>query len=271
MIKQTENPIPKGEENPKINKLADSNWDDDIIIDFYKKQVREICHELAKNPKRKTELSKNTNFILRNARYIKELNKNKNKKLNYYRLTHKKLNDEQKNESTKLQSFKTKDNNDSVINMLFPYVNEDDFKMEKFKTGEDLLNDERLKIGKIPIIKLRQERKIRSNFMRKYKKYDKDLSTYASKPTIRCSSAYLTEDQRRRREFLKSKEYWVSSNDFKRYFNNNNEQKLSKEQKLKRNKSMNLIPSEKYIGQFHQQNFRLVDRTKWLSKRGFVI
>ena len=77
--------------------------------------------------------------------------------------------------------------------MLFPYVNENDFKIEPFKSGADLRNENRRKREQIPVIKMNQERRIKSNFLKKFKKYDKDLNTYADNPSIRCSSAYTTQ------------------------------------------------------------------------------
>ena len=72
--------------------------------------------------------------------------------------------------------------------MLFPYANENDFKIEPFKSGADLRNENRRKREHIPVIKINQEKRIKSNFLKKFKKYDKELNTYAVNPSIRRSS-----------------------------------------------------------------------------------
>ena len=90
--------------------------------------------------------------------------------------------------SAKPQKIKKIEESESVLNMLFPYVNENDFKIEPFKSGADLRNENRRKREHIPVIKINQEKRIKSNFLKKFKKYDKELNTYAVNPSIRRSS-----------------------------------------------------------------------------------
>ena len=150
---------------------------------------------------------------------------------------------------------------ESVLNMLFRYVNEEDFKIEPFKTGSDI-RAENLKKNNIQIVRLNQERTIRSNFNRKFKKYDKELNTYADNPSIRCSSAYDTEDQIRRREFIESKKYWLSKEDFKRVFGKNTENDRIK----KLNERQHMI-IDKYSEPYKRFEFRKADKTKWVCKK----
>ena len=155
---------------------------------------------------------------------------------------------------------------ESVLNMLFPYVNENDFKIEPFKSGADLRNENRRKRENIPVIKINQERRIKSNFLKKYKKYDKDLNTYADNPSIRCSSAYATQEQIKRRELFKSKKFWVSEADFKRYFGKKVENDRIKERKKNEN-----YQRDKYFEPTNVNIYRIVDKSKWVCKKNFYV
>ena len=113
---------------------------------------------------------------------------------------------------------KKNEESESVLNMLFPYVNESEFRIEPFKSGADIRKEYMEKRQSTPVVKVNLEKRIKSNFMKKYQKYDKFLNTYAKNPSIRCSSSYITDEERRRQEFIKSKKLWVTTDDFRRYF-----------------------------------------------------
>ena len=222
----------------------DSHWDDDTIISFYKKKTREICARLEAEEKvKKKELlltNTNNNFVQKNKKLFKLKRPNTSYKIhNSFRtksgnntklIKNKILSNKSPLANTKMEE------SESVLNMLFPYVNENDFKIEPFKSGADLKKEYLLKGQSTPIIKVNLERRIKSNFLKKFKQNDKYLNTYAIKPSIRCSSAYMTEDERRRKEFIKSKRLWMTTDDFKRYFGKNENEK---------NKEIN--KNEKYI------------------------
>ena len=150
--------------------------------------------------------------------------------------------------------------------MLFPYVNENDFKIEPFKSGADLRNENRRKRDNIPVIKINQERRIKSNFLKKYKQYDKDLNTYANNPSIRCSSAYLTQEQIKRRESFKSKKFWVSEEDFKRFFG-----KKQENDRIKENKKNESYKIDKYFEPRKANIYRIVDKSKWICEKNFFV
>jgi hypothetical protein len=157
-----------------------------------------------------------------------------------------------------------KQETESVLNMLFPYVKEDHFKIETFKTGTDLIKETKYKPN-ITIIKINQEKRIRSNFNKYFKKYDKELNTYADTPSIRCSSAYTTEDQVYRRELIKNKQKWVVPEDFKRVFGRKTEN-----DKIKENVINNHVEADIYI-EPKIDRFRTMDKTKWVNKKNFII
>ena len=257
------------------NFRPDSHWDDDAIIDYYKKKTREICAQLEEEEKvKKKELlfNNNKNFLINNAKKIKKQKlirpgssfraslSNNNSKISKLSSKIKRI------ESAKPHKIENIEEPESVLNMLFPYVNENDFKIEPFKSGADIRNENRKKKENIPVIKINQERRIKSNFLKKYKKYDKDLNTYAESPSIRRSSAYVTQEQIRRREFLKSKKNWVSSADFKRYFGKSTNTSKSKDEGKKEN-----YISDKYIEPTQVLLYRVVDKSKWISKKNFLI
>ena len=168
-------------------------WDDEKLISYYKKKAREICSQLEKEDEYKKKGLLN---------YVpKQFKPNFNFK---FQRTH---SNSIKKDLIPKKPISIKPEAESVLNMLFPYVKEDHFKIEEFKTGSDLLRETKLKPN-IKIIKLNQEKRIKSNFNKNFKKYDKELNTYADTPSIRCSSAYTTEDQINRKELIKSKQKW---------------------------------------------------------------
>jgi hypothetical protein len=254
----------------------DSHWDDDTIIEYYKKKTREICGILEEDERRRKKelLLNNKNFFIRNAKEAR--NKKKVRPGSSFRVSlsnHSSKIDRLSSPINRMESANTQkvekiEETESVLNMLFPYVNENDFKIEPFKSGADLRNENRIKRENIPIIKMNQERRIKSNFIKKYKKYDKDLNTYADNPTIRRSSEYLTLEQIKRREFIKSKKLWVSSFDFKRYFNKYgfSHSDIKKKEKIKKEK----YTPDKYI-EPTRLCCREIDKNKWISKRNFVV
>ena len=259
------------------NFRPDSHWDDDAIIEYYKKKTREICSRLEEEEKIKKKdfllsLNNNKRFLLKNANICKNQSNNKigssfrsnpsnnNSKISHFSSSIKRI------ESAKPQKIKIIEEPESVLNMLFPYVNEKDFKIEPFKSGADLRNENRRKRENIPVVKINQERRIKSNFLKKYKKYDKDLNTYADNPSIRRSSAYSTQEQIKRKEFLKSKKMWISSADFKRYFG-----KKAESDRIKENKKNENYLSDIYIEPTHVNVYRIVNKKKWISKKNFFV
>ena len=256
------------------NFRPDSHWDDDEIIEYYKKKTREICSILEDEERIKKKeflLNNNKNFIIKNRNFVKKksINRvgssfrshpsNNNSKISQVSSKMKRV------ESAKPRTIKTIEQPESVLNMLFPYVNENDFKIEPFKSGADLRNENRRKRENIPVVKINQERRIKSNFLKKYKKYDKDLNTFGDNPSIRRSSDYCTQEQIRRKEFLKSKKLWISSVDFKRYFGNKDERNRIKENKKNDNYTSNI-----YIEPQHGI-YRIVNKNKWISKKDFLV
>lgn len=251
-------------ENFKI----DPHWDEETIIDIYKKKVREICAQLEKEEKLKKKellLSANNNFIAKNIRLFKSQNiKRPNsavKLLSFNKIS--KINNKRR-ESAKQEISPRLEEPESVLNMLFPYVNENDFQIEPFKSGGDLRKENLEKRKYIPVIKVNMERRIKSNFIKKYKKFDKYLNSYANNPSIRCSSMYITDEQKRRQEFIKSKKLWVTTDDFRRYFGKKGNDKniIIKKEKYMPNK---------YVEPTLAQCFRIIDKNKWISTKNFVI
>ena len=240
------------------NFRPDSHWDDDAIIEYYKKKTREICSRLEEEEKIKKK-----DFLLNNNKIgssFRSNPSNNNSKISHFSSSVKRI------ESAKPQKIKIIEEPESVLNMLFPYVNEKDFKIEPFKSGADLRNENRRKRENIPVVKINQERRIKSNFLKKYKKYDKDLNTYADNPSIRRSSAYSTQEQIKRKEFLKSKKLWISSADFKRYFG-----KKAESDRIKENKKNENYLSDIYIEPTHVNVYRIVNKKKWISNKNFFV
>ena len=79
-------------------------------------------------------------------------------------------------------------------------------------------------------------------------------------------SAYITDEERRRKEFIKSKKLWVTTDDFKRYFGKNENEK---------NREIHKIKNEKYIPNYYVEPYlanvyRFIDKNKWMSKKNFI-
>ena len=252
----------------------DSHWDDESIIDYYKKKTREICSRLEEDEKiRKKQLllfNNNKKFLTKNIKYIKtqQLKRSgssfhsplSSNNLRISRLSSpiKRIN------SPKVEKIEKIEEPESVLNMLFPYVNEIDFKIEPFKSGADLRNENRIKRENIPVIKINQERRIKSNYIKKFKKYDKMSKIYPDSTSIRRSSSYVTLEQIKRRELLKNKKFWISPSDFQRYFRRNMENNINKDI----NKKNNYI-CDKYVDPRKTNFYRIVDKNKWISKKDF--
>ena len=256
------------------NIKIDPHWDDETIIDFYKKKTREICARLEAEEKlKKKELllnSNNNNFITKNVKMLKLQRPNSAAKINNNFRTQSGY----KSKLTKSSKLSTSgkpydykiEQTESVLNMLFPYVNENDFKIEPFKSGADIRKEYLKKRQFTPVVKVNLERRIKSNFLQKFQKYDKFLNTFAKNPSIRRSSAYETEEQRRRQEFIKSKKLWLTTDDFKRYFGKNENEKAKENMK---NKNEKYIPN-RYVEPYLANVYRIIDKNKWMSKKNFI-
>jgi hypothetical protein len=228
-------------------------WDDEKIIIYYKRKAREICSQLEKEDEYKKKGL--LNYVPRQFK----------PKLDFKFQNSKTISSEKQKVPKKNKIFPTKQETESVLNMLFPYVKEDHFKIEEFKTGSDLLRETRFKPN-ITIIKLNQEKRIKSNFNKKFKKYDKELNTYADTPSIRCSSAYTTEDQVYRRELIQSKLKWVVPEDFRRVFG-----RRTANDRIKEDTINNHVENDIYIEPFKIDRFRKMDKSKWVSKKNFIV
>ena len=99
-----------------------------------------------------------------------------------------------------------------------------------------------------------------------YKKYDKELNTYADTPSIRCSSAYITEDQAYHRELIQKKKKWVSNEDFRRVFGRNTEN-----ERIKEERKNTRVEEDIYIEPYCLEQFRKTDKSKWVSKKNFYV
>ena len=161
--------------------------------------------------------------------------------------------------------FIPKRETESVFGMLFPYVKEEHFRIEPFKTGADIVR-ERKNNPNLNLVKLNQEKRIKSNFNKNFKKYDKELNTYADTPSIRCSSAYITADQAYQRELNESKKKWVCSEDFRRVFGRNTENERLKEE-IKNSQ----VEEDIYIEPYCLDKFRKTDKSKWICKKNFIV
>ena len=271
----------------------DPSWDDEKLIEFYKKKGREICKLLQDSQTIDTSANKLTrksskinkppnksNFSSKNTSSYasSRINSSKSKTANNFSSTSKvqskvsqwgdnnnsksntNLNNNMNNIKAGFQQ-KKKNENESVLTMLFPYIKEEDFQMKTF-------NPEKSEEKNLEVIRLNQERRIKSNFNDKFKKYDKELNTFRDKPSIRCSSAYVTEDEKRRREFIESKKLWMCPEDFRRVFgkrtlNSNMKKETSKE-------DGEYIPNI-FKEPDYEHQFREFDKTRWVSKRDFVV
>ena len=226
-------------------------WDDEKLINYYKRKTREICYQLQK------EEEYNKKGLLN---YVPKHFKPK-LDFKFPRIKANSL----KKKITPQKILTTKQETESVLNMLFPYVKEDHFKIEAFKTGSDLLR-ETMNKPNITIVKLNQEKRIKSNFNKHFKKYDKELNTYADTPSIRCSSAYTTEDQVYRRELIKNKQKWVVTEDFRRVFGKKTENDRIKEDSINTH-----VEEDIYIEPYRIDRFRKMDKTKWICKKNFIV
>ena len=145
----------------------DSHWDDETIIEFYKKKTREICARLEEEERiKKKELllnNKNNNFITKNIRLFKMKRPNSAMKFDNNlrrRSLNKPILDINRKESAKLEYLKKVEEPESVLNMLFPYVNENDFRIEPFKSGNDIREEYLIKRQNSKVVKVNLERRI---------------------------------------------------------------------------------------------------------------
>ena len=229
-------------------------WEDEKLISYYKKRAREICAQLEIE-----ERTKKKGLLNFNPSQFKPKFNFKFRNLSNANSKH--LNQKLKPKLFNPQKIET----ESVFSMLFPYVKEEHFLIEPFKTGADIIREKQNKPN-LNIIKLNQEKRIKSNFNKTFRKYDKELNTYADTPSIRCSSAYITEDQVYHRQLIESKKKWVANEDFKRVFGRNTEN-----ERLKEERKYNTIDEDIYIEPYCLDKFRKTDKSKWVSKKNFIV
>ena len=241
-----------------LSETPSYKWEDEKLISYYKKRAREICAQLEKEEftKKKGLLNFTQGRFKPNFDFKFRNNHNNN-------LSNSKTSI-QKNKFKK-DIFTQKRETESVLSMLFPYVKEEHFHLEPFKTGADIIR-ERKNNPNLNTIKLNQEKRIKSNFNKTFKKYDKELNTYADTPSIRCSSAYITEDQAYHRELNESKKKWVCSEDFRRVFGRNTENERLKEE-IKNSR----VEEDIYIEPYCLDKFRKTDKSKWICKKNFIV
>ena len=247
--------------NEQLPETPSYKWEDEKLISYYKKKAREICAQLEKE-----ELTKKKGLLNIFPNQFKpqfnfKFNNNSKSILTSSRSQNKKFKTRNNNNNL----LATKRDTESVLGMLFPYVKEEHFHIEPFKTGADIIR-ERKNNPNLKIIKLNQEKRIRSNFNKTFKKYDKELNTYADTPSIRCSSAYITEDQAYHRELIESKKRWVCPEDFKRVFGRHTEN-----ERLKEEMKNNVVEDDIYIEPYCPDRFRKTDKSKWICKRNFIV
>lgn len=256
------------------NLRPDPNYDDEQLINFYKKQGREICEKLESftidNEANMRKSSKKSQFYFsaqkqRNTSLYKSnilYNTNTTRFRPQSGLNSLNSFSYQSNQ-IQSQSFKgNNDGNENVLTMLFPYINEDDFKIREHEPGKS--NKKQLEVVRVNL-----ERKIKSNFKEKFKKYDKELNSFGDKPSIRCSSAYMTQDEIKRKEFIESKKKWMCNEDFKKVFGKQTLAQRDKEEKQReeeeyKNETCEYKPATNYV-------FRTMDKTKWISNQNFIV
>ena len=233
-----------------LSETPSYKWEDEKLISYYKKKTREICALLEKE-----ELSKKKSLLNYNPTQFRP-------KFDFkFNKTPKSI----KMPENQINIFPQKNEPESVLCMLFPYVKEEHFRIEPFKTGSDIIK-ERKNMHNLNLVKLNQEKRIKSNFNKLYKKYDKELNTYADTPSIRCSSAYITENQAYHRQLIEAKKKWVWNEDFKRVFGRNTEN-----ERLKEEMKNNRFEGDIYIEPFCLDKFRKTDKTKWICNKNFII
>ena len=235
----------------KISETPSYKWEDEKLISYYKKRAREICAQLQKE-----EYTKKKGLLNFNPSKFKP-------KFDFK--FHSKIHSKSLNHKNKNNLYIPKRDTESVLNMLFPYVKEEHFRIEPFRTGADIIR-ERKNNPNLNLIKLNQEKRIKSNFVKNFKKYDKELNTYADTPSIRCSSAYITEDQAYQRELIESKKKWVSPDDFRRVFGRNTEN-----ERMREDMKNNRVEEDIYIEPYSLDKFRKTDKSKWVSKKNFIV
>jgi hypothetical protein len=231
-------------------------WEDEKLITYYKKRAREICAQLELEERNKKKGLLNFSPIQFKPKFNFKFRNSRNTSTNSKHIKIPKI----------ISNFPTqRTESETVLTMLFPYVKEEHFHIEPFKTGADIIRERKFKPN-LNLIKLNQEKRIKSNFNKKFKKYDKELNTYADTPSIRCSSAYTTEDQVYRRELIQSKLKWVVPEDFRRVFG-----RRTANDRIKEDTINNHVENDIYIEPFKIDRFRKMDKSKWVSKKNFIV
>lgn len=223
------------------------NLDDEQLISFYKKQEREICKKLS-NHTIEPSLQVTTRYKSAKRPNTARCYNNSSKKNKIH-------------SSQSQHKIKGSNNNDNVLSMLFPYINEDDFKIQEYEPGKSTKKN-------LEVVKVNLEQKIKSNFKQKFKKYDKDLNVFGDKPSIRCSSAYITQEQMKRKEMLESKKKWMCDEDFKKVFGKQTLRERDKEEKEKDEEFK--IENSEYKPVCNYA-YRTIDKTKWICKKNFIV
>ncbi|MCQ2819271.1 MAG: hypothetical protein MJ252_18565 [archaeon] len=273
----------------------------ELEIEFYKKKQNEIARKLQQNkmfarsivPKLTKEAIKETKSLytkgennicktepniyqtilssLKNQTKTKTEKKttkaNLTKKCKSFyedrRKTNPKINP-QINPNISKEQNKTIIEREPIISMAFPYINEDDFNLGEYYPGKN-------PNSKNPLIRVNLQKKPKSNYVAKFKKYEKELNTFRG-TCLTCDSEYIEAEKRERREFLESKKKWMSKEDFKKAFGKSTENQRDREEYFK-----NLSYEEnKTEGKENKTStlgfqFRTIDKSKWISQKNFVV
>lgn len=241
----------------------DASLDDDQLITFYKKQSREICKKLQEvKTNEDTTIHKITKRGLSAQRTTASAHSSKTSTSSSVR-----SNTQNSRPITAKPSFtkthRKSQEPESVLTMLFPYIKEEDFQIKEYNPGKSE------KKNHLEVIRVNMETKIKSNYKSKFKKYEKELNTFGDKPSIRCSSAYMTNEEARRKEFLESKKYWMCQEDFKKVFGKQtlamrDREEIMNNSKIYEETKNDYKPVLNYA-------YRTTDKSKWISKKNFIV
>ena len=245
----------------------DPNCDDDQMIDFYKKQGREICKKLQEvKSTEDTTVHKVTRRGL-SARITTKYHSG-NTSSSVSSSTSRPITAMKSKKSIIMKPISVqKPETESVLTMLFPYIKEEDFQIKAYNPGKSGIKPN------TEIVRVNLETKIKSNYLHKFQKYEKELNTFGDKPSIRCSSAYMTQEEARRKEFMESKKKWMCNEDFKKVFGKQtlamrDKEELMYNSRLYEESKKNEKSEYKSVLNYA---YRTTDKSKWICKKNFIV